>query len=202
MSTPYAYASALVPTRAPSSKASRGHVRVGSHDRRHGRQRVIQLLADPKVRELAAQAVLVRDEHVLRLQVAVDDAVRVEVRESRGDVARDVEDVLVVEGSARVAVNNSVEVAGHQLGDDVEPEVRDLAHAVDDQQVLVGQFRHDHQILDQVGLEVDGEAGDLGPLRGDLPRPPAAATEAWLLIPRAAEDDRQSRRSRSARRRA
>ena len=107
---------------------------------------------------------LVCDEHVLRLQVAVDDAVRVEVRESRGDVARDVEDVLVVQGSARVAVNNSLEVAGHQLGDHVKPEVWDLAHAVDDQQVLVGQFRHDHQILDQVGLEVNGEAGDLGPL--------------------------------------
>ena len=37
----------------------------------------------PKSAYFASQAVLVGNEHVLRLQVAVDDAVRVEVRESR-----------------------------------------------------------------------------------------------------------------------
>ena len=101
---------------------------------------------------------VIGDEHVLRLQVAVDDAVRVEVRQPRRDVACGVEDVLVGQRSACVAVNDHSQVARHQLGDDVEAGLRGLADAVDDEHVLVRKFRHDHEFFGQVDPDAGVEA--------------------------------------------
>ena len=111
------------------------HIRAGPNDRRHLRQRVRQLLADPEVRDLAPNyAAALGYQHVARLEVTVYNSTRVQVREPRGDVARRVQDVLMDERPARILVNYVVEVPGHELGHDVEA-VRGLAHAVEDEHV-------------------------------------------------------------------
>ena len=103
-----------------------------------------QLLADAKVRDLAPNyAAALGYQHVARLQVAVHDAVRVEVRQSRGDVASHMQNVLVDEWPALVLVDHVVEVVGHQLGNDVDAGARYIGHAVDDEHVLMGKVGHD-----------------------------------------------------------
>ena len=164
------------------------HIRAGPNDRRHLRQRVRQLLADPEVRDLAPNyAAALGYQHVARLEVTVYNSTRVQVREPRGDVARRVQDVLMDERPARILVNYVVEVAGHELGHDVEA-VRGLAHAVEDEHVLVRKIGHDYQLPNHVVLHLRAEARDERPLHGDSTRPRRAA-ERRLLVPRAPEDD-------------
>jgi hypothetical protein len=91
-------------------------LRRPDHGSRRGQRRVGKCSGDSEVRDL--RATLAVEEHVGGLEIAVDDAVLVRLRQARGDVPGDPGDLLVGERRRQALVEGP---AGHVFEHQIEP---------------------------------------------------------------------------------
>jgi hypothetical protein len=134
--------------RRPHQRAGHGHALVGGEDPR-----------DAEVGELHRGRLVLVDQHVLRLEVAVDDAGRVRVRERVGERPSH-QHAELGEAEADRGRPGAQRAAAHELGDEVALHRGVAGVVVDLDDGRVGQACHRARLAREAGARV-GRRGEV-----------------------------------------